>query len=141
MVTTESTTPAQKRTELRKAVIELREHGLVESAKWAAELMAGELICLHRLTALATQHLELRDAEACLFEGLPQPKEQPIHQFGSKRSKVADACVPSTCGSEAEDDLYLLAKSVFDMKVRTFLPASSYQGCLLSVLRLMISST
>ena len=35
--------PDQKRLELRRAVVELRERGLNEAAKWAAELMAGEI--------------------------------------------------------------------------------------------------
>lgn len=34
--------PDEKRIELRKAVVELRERGLYESARWAAELMAGK---------------------------------------------------------------------------------------------------
>jgi hypothetical protein len=33
--------PDQKRIELRRAVVELKERGLYEPARWAAELMAG----------------------------------------------------------------------------------------------------
>ena len=34
----------QRRLELRRAVIELRERGLYEPARWAAELMAGSCL-------------------------------------------------------------------------------------------------
>eukprot|EP00884_Botryococcus_braunii_P015299 jgi/Botrbrau1/2452/Bobra.0226s0011.1 len=40
----EQTTPTQKRAELRKAVLDLRERGLFSAAKWAAEQAAGLVV-------------------------------------------------------------------------------------------------
>lgn len=42
-----------------------------------------------------------------------------LHSTG----RQGDSFVPSTSGNEEEDDLYLLAKSVFDLKVRPSLQA------------------
>jgi hypothetical protein len=39
-----ATTTGQRKTELRKAVLELTERGLYVAAKWAAEQLAGVLI-------------------------------------------------------------------------------------------------
>ena len=61
----------------------------------------------------------LHDYEALLsFAGLPNDNTvvKSRSQSGGRQS---DTFVPSTSGSEEEDDLYLLAKSIFDLKVST----------------------
>ena len=114
MATLESSTPAQKRVELRRAVVELRERGLSDSAKWAAELMAGTVpppgqpIC----AGIGTTHAQSQQLASCA--GLPaEASSSRPHQA----SRHSDNFLPSTSGSLEEDDTYLLAKTVFDMRV------------------------
>ena len=73
----EDQTVAQRRTELRRAVIELRARGLNAPAKWAAEQLTG----------------------------LPSSDD--------------DDSIPTTSSSsdEEDSDIFLLAKSYFDLKV------------------------
>ena len=112
MATLESSTPAQKRVELRRAVVELRERGLSDSAKWAAELMAGTVPPSDLpVRAGVRTHTKCQLASRA---GLPAEASSSRPQQASRHS---DNFLPSTSGSLEEDDTYLLAKTVFDMRV------------------------
>ena len=57
------------------------------------------------------------DVLSCKFPaGLPNDAMDMGARVQSS-GRQSDSFVPSTSGSEEEDDLYLLAKSVFDLKV------------------------
>ena len=76
----ETTTPYQKRAQLRAAIHDLRERGLAPAARWAAEQLAG---------LPAANHIE-HDPRSVSAVAPPPP----------------------------DDDSYLLARSLFEMKVR-----------------------
>lgn len=123
MVSTDSATPAQKRAELRRAVVELRERGLIEAAKWAAELMAGAYFVQRQPsdTNCVRQH-----TQTLITAGLPR---QPEMQGRGSWLGSPERLPQTPQGSEAEEDLYLLAKSTFDMKVSS-LSSSCFEGLL-----------
>ena len=111
MATLESSTPAQKRVELRRAVVELRERGLSDSAKWAAELIAGTVPPPGQPICAGTSTVQ-RQHQLAECTGLPAEASRP-----QQASRHSDHFLPQTSGSLEDDDTYLLAKTVFDMRV------------------------
>jgi len=72
---------------------------------------------------LSTRHgiMLPQKAVMLLHTGLPPESHDRVGR-SQTTGRQGDSFVPSTSGSEEEDDLFLLAKSIFDLKVLLSLP-------------------
>lgn len=98
-------TPASHRLQLRCAVKQLRERGLYAAAKWAAEQLSG-----------LPEDAGNSGPSSVLFQPEKTSSKKPSRRKESVTSTGVGSNLSVEEEEEEEDDIYLLAKSYFDMR-------------------------